>query len=66
MTQGTVEGETQGGVMATVEEIVDAALNLADTQPVQTLDKLRAQLLDRFPGQPQDVKAAIGQWALLQ
>jgi len=66
MTQGTVEGETQGGVMATVEEIVGAALNLANTQPVQTLDKLRAQLLETFPGQPQDVKAAIGQWALLQ
>lgn len=66
MTQETVKGEAQGGVMATVEEIVGAAVNLANTQPVQTLDKLRAQLLEVFPGQHQDVKAAIGQWALQQ
>lgn len=44
MTQGTVEGETQGGVMATVEEIVGAALNLANTQPVQTLEIGRAHV----------------------
>lgn len=66
MTQGTVKGEAQGEVMATVEEIVRAAITLAKSQQIKSLKRLKAKLLEEFPGQPQDVKAAMTMWALQQ